>query len=379
MGRRELAPWAVLTLFTLTLAGSCVIAGRSLRQVDVDEELAGEKEYDYLELPKKYGADARVNISDGSIDNKVYQVFQFYAALPPAPPPPPYPGYAPRPPLDPRDHNPTCGDPGAKNFAYSLTDKQIDSRADDGGKFAVYVAPTHEVQAVLLVWLGRGVKDGYASVRGPGLLADVKVDRANFMHTVCGDWSYSSSGFYTYEFRELDDVRARLLYFVRRYNKAEEAVWLEHPVNIQMDMNNNLEVDNADLEVTVEMQADWAKRVIYIDVENVVTDRETLDTALAEFIQEDANIVDEETSLYLSPPANEQSQAGIRNSNADSAASARAGGFVLPSSKALADAATIRASATDDDEEYDYVDYEDYFELAYEEDLSGRFRDTVGV
>mmetsp|Transcript_39259 Transcript_39259/g.101778 ORF Transcript_39259/g.101778 Transcript_39259/m.101778 type:complete len:356 (+) Transcript_39259:131-1198(+) len=343
---------ALLAVSLLVGDLSSASAGRALRQ---------DADYDFEELPPWYGADAKVNISDGSTGNTVTQTFQFFANLPPAPPPPPYPGYQPRPPVDPRDHNPSCSDAGDKNFAYSLTANQLDSRQDDGGKFTVFVPPSHEVQAVLLVWLRAGVKDGFASVRGPGLIADVSVNRRNIMHTICGDWSHAKDGFYTYEFLELTDTKAHLLYFVRKSKAPVEPLRFDRPVDINMGLNNKfLDVDNANLEVLVEMEADWEKRVIYIDVENIITDRETLDTALSEYIQEGLNVIDEEANLYRS----------VGTNTAALSSTARTGEVL--------DAVTRTKPETDPAED-DYLDYEDYFDLAYEDSLADRFADAGNI
>ena len=57
------------------------------------------------------------------------------------------------------------------------------------------------------------------------------------------------------------------MYFVRRRQTPDEPVLLEYPIDVEMDVTNNVMVDNHDVEVYVGVVADWATRVIDIEVE----------------------------------------------------------------------------------------------------------------
>lgn len=86
--------------------------------------------------------------------------------------------------------------------------------------------------------------------------------------------------------QEADGVEVRVMYYVRRRKVTEEPVYLEYPIDIDMDVLTKVARDDIDVEVYVGVVADWASRVVDIEVEQFIADRATYEDALDNSLSE---------------------------------------------------------------------------------------------
>jgi len=225
-------------------------------------------------VPNDYGYDASNYITGEN--NVVRQSFQFFVHPPSPPEPHQYPrssqqlAYS---------YNPTCGDKG-KYYAYSVSEEDV---TIPGSTRSIYLPVSHEIMPVLLVRLHEGAATGVAAVHGAGIRAEARVNRTRIIHTVCGNWVWSKSGYYPFQFPVVDDASVRVLYYVRRYTgPREDPVRLENVREILFDVNNTVLVDDHDVEVYVGVVADWRRRVIDVEVDQFVANRNNYEQALSE-------------------------------------------------------------------------------------------------
>mmetsp|Transcript_38871 Transcript_38871/g.110004 ORF Transcript_38871/g.110004 Transcript_38871/m.110004 type:complete len:304 (-) Transcript_38871:278-1189(-) len=223
------------------------------------------------QVPQEYDYDAVNNIM--GTGNSIVQSYQFYTH--------PKPEAIPRPPsggngvLD-GENNPRCDDK-VQYFAYSVTEDDMNIT---GVQFTVFLPDTHEIRPVLLVKLKPGQKSGFAAIQGPGIRVETWVDNRNVVRTVCGSWITSPTGYYSFELTDLARATARVLYYVRKRESQEEPVYLEYPIDVEMEVESRVFADEHDVEVYVGVVADWATRVVDIEVEQFVAHRPTYQQAL---------------------------------------------------------------------------------------------------
>ena len=140
-----------------------------------------------------------------------------------------------------------------------------------------YQRPDSDIRAEVIVEFdGRNSSQGFVEVTGPGTYGRLSVNAGTPRKTLCGDWAWSSFGYYTFELK-VSGAAVIIEYYNRDHVSSRSASFEEFPITFNLKVHTTVAGNGVNVLSDTALQSQYVDGKIMVTLNNdIVGDSNTL-------------------------------------------------------------------------------------------------------